>query len=189
MKEPKLRFKADDGSEFPEWEEKQLNEICHFGKDHGSGNCYIGTENLLSNFSGVSFDSSREGDGIKYKYGYTLMSNIRPYLKKTWYANCNGICSTDVLVFHPDGIESNFLYRIISSDQFVSYVMSAAKGSKMPRGDKQHMMQMFVGIPSPSEQKKIADFFSALDDQIANEQAILDDWKLLKKGLLQQMFV
>lgn len=46
-----------------------------------------------------------------------------------------------------------------------------------------------VRCPSLPEQKKISDSFSALDAQIANEQAILDDWKLLKKGLLQQMFV
>ena len=188
MKEPKLRFKADDGSEFPEWEEKKLNEICHFGKDHGSGNGYIGTEDLLSNFSGVNFDLFRKGNGIKYKCGDTLMSNIRPYLKKTWHANCDGICSTDVLVFHPDEIESNFLYMIISSDKFVSYVMSAAKGSKMPRGDKKHMMQMLVGIPSIAEQKKIADFLSAVDARITEQETYVAGLQERKNGFLQQIF-
>ena len=43
--------------------------------------------------------------------------------------------------------------------------------------------------PSLTEQQRIADFFMALDAQIENEWALLEDWRQLKKGLLQQMFV
>lgn len=185
-----VRFKADDGSEFPEWEEKRLGAVCQYGKSHGTGLNYIGTENMLSAFGGVIIENTKlECNGILYSSGDVLMSNIRPYLKKVWLADREGVCSTDVLVFRPIKIESAYLYCLIASDSFITKVMSAAKGSKMPRGDKKHIMEMSVFIPCRLEQCKIADCLASLDDVISQIQAELSAWKGFKKGLLQQMFV
>ena len=185
-----VRFKADDGSEFPEWEEKKLGDVCEYGKGQSVGINYVGTENMNQNFSGVdSLDSTNEVNGMIYCVGDTLMSNIRPYLKKTWKADRNGVCSTDVLVFRPVNIDSDFLYYNISSEKFVLYVMTGVKGSKMPRGDKGHIMEYNMPIPCLTEQQKIADCLSSLDEVIKKQKATLTAWKELKKGLLQQMFV
>lgn len=185
-----VRFKADDGSEFPEWEEKKLGDVCEYGKGQSVGINYVGTENMNQNFSGVdSLDSTNEVNGMIYCVGDTLMSNIRPYLKKTWKADRNGVCSTDVLVFRPVNIDSDFLYYNISSEKFVLYVMTGVKGSKMPRGDKGHIMEYDMPIPCLTEQQKIADCLSSLDEVIKKQKATLTAWKELKKGLLQQMFV
>lgn len=86
-------------------------------------------------------------------------------------------------------IEGDYLHFVITLDTFVAYVMSAAKGSKMPRGDKVHIMQMPLRLPSLPEQRKIADCLSSIDDVIAKAKAELAKWQELKKGLLQQMFV
>lgn len=185
-----VRFKVDDGSEFPEWEEKKLGDVCEYRKGQSVGVNYVGTENMNQNFSGVdSLDSTNEVNGVIYCVGDTLMSNIRPYLKKTWKADRNGVCSTDVLVFRPVNIDSDFLYYNISSEKFVLYVMTGVKGSKMPRGDKGHIMEYNMPIPCLAEQQKIADCLSSLDEVIEKQKAILTAWKELKKGLLQQMFV
>ena len=185
-----IRFKSDDGSDFPDWEKKKLGEICEYGRQRGIGAHYVGTENMLKNFGGISInDPEAKASGSLYFEGDTLMSNIRPYLKKAWKANCNGACSSDVLVFHPTNVESDYLHCIIASDSFVTYVMSAAKGSKMPRGDKAHMMQMPLILPSVPEQRKIADCLSSIDDVIVKARTELAEWQELKKGLLQQMFV
>ncbi len=185
-----VRFKADDGSEFPEWEEKRLGEACEYGKRHGTGQNYVGTENMFSAFGGVIIENTEsECNGILYSSGDILMSNIRPYLKKAWLADREGVCSTDVLVFRPIKIESEYLYCLIASDFFITKVMSAAKGSKMPRGDKKHIMEIPVSVPSLPEQRKIADCLSSLDDVINQIKAELSAWKEFKKGLLQQMFV
>lgn len=185
-----VRFKADDGSEFPEWEEKRLGEVCEYGKRHGTGQNYVGTENMFSAFGGVIIENTEsECNGILYSSGDILMSNIRPYLKKAWLADREGVCSTDVLVFRPIKIESEYLYCLIASDFFITKVMSAAKGSKMPRGDKKHIMEIPVSVPSLPEQRKIADCLSSLDDVINQIKAELSAWKEFKKGLLQQMFV
>ncbi|WP_229133419.1 restriction endonuclease subunit S [Bifidobacterium mizhiense] len=185
-----VRFKADDGSDFPDWEKKKLGEICEYGRQRGIGAHYVGTENMLKDFEGIAIDNPEaEASGSLYFEGDTLMSNIRPYLKKAWKANCNGVCSTDVLVFHPTNVESDYLHCVIASDSFVAYVMSAAKGSKMPRGDKAHIMHMPLILPSLPEQRKIADCLSSINDVIVKAKAELAKWQELKKGLLQQMFV
>lgn len=185
-----VRFKADDGSDFPDWEEKTLGDVCEYSAQRGVGSHYIGTENMLKDFEGIAIDGPRaKGAGSLYFEGDTLMSNIRPYLKKAWTADCDGACSTDVLVFHPTNVEGDYLHFVITSDTFVAYVMSAAKGSKMPRGDKVHIMQMPLRLPSLPEQRKIADCLSSIDDVIAKAKAELAKWQELKKGLLQQMFV
>lgn len=67
--------------------------------------------------------------------------------------------------------------------------MSAAKGSKMPRGDKAHIMQMPVFVPDKDEQLKIADCLTSMDEVIQKSKDELAKWQELKKGLLQQMFV
>lgn len=185
-----VRFKADDGSDFPDWEEKTLGDICMYERQRSEGANFVGTENMLKDFGGVTFDNSNaDGSGTLYRPGDTLMSNIRPYLKKAWLADRKGTCSTDVLVFHPTSVEPGYLYWLIASDAFVRYVMSAAKGSKMPRGDKKHIMEMPLLLPNKDEQRKIDDCLSSLNDVIIKAKNELAKWQELKKGLLQQMFV
>ena len=185
-----VRFKADDGSDFPDWEEKTLGDICVYERQRSEGANFVGTENMLKDFGGVTFDNSNaDGSGTLYHPGDTLMSNIRPYLKKAWLADRKGTCSTDVLVFHPTSVEPGYLYWLIASDAFVRYVMSAAKGSKMPRGDKKHIMEMPLLLPNKDEQCKIDDCLSSLNDVIIKAKNELAKWQELKKGLLQQMFV
>ena len=181
---PRLRFPGFTDT----WEQEEMQDICHYSKTHSEGNRFIGVEDLRQEFAGVNFDKNRRGNGITYQQGDTLMSNIRPYLKKTWLADCDGVCSSDVLVFSPDTVAPDYLHRIISSEHFVSSVMSSAKGSKMPRGDKYQMMKMKVMIPSLSEQRKIGSFFRTLDDLIHYHEQYTVKLTHLKKGLLQKMF-
>lgn len=189
MKEPKLRFKADNGTKFPDWKEKRLNDVCEYNKGQSVGINYVGTENMKQDFSGVNdLDSENEVKGVTYNIGDTLMSNIRPYLKKTWKADVKGVCSTDVLVFHPTNINSDYLYRNISSEKFISYVMTAAKGSKMPRGDKEHIMNYDIQVPCLPEQQKIASLFAEIDTLIQSAEKELEGYRELKQGMLQKMF-
>ena len=189
MAVPKLRFKAEDGSEFPEWEEMKLKDYCVYCKERNRSKVYIGTENMKKDFSGIEVDENRElAEGVEFSVGDILMSNIRPYLKKVWLADKSGVCSSDVLVFRPQRIYSNFLYYIIASEKFIEYVMSAAKGSNMPRGDKKHIMEMQLYSPSLPEQQKIADFLSTIDSIISFQKEELAAWEQRKKGVMQKLF-
>ena len=116
------------------------------------------------------------------------MANIRPYLKKVWQSNFNGACSTDVLAFSPDNIDGKFLYFLIAQDRFVNYVMCGAKGSKMPRGDKNHILEYETGVPTESEQRKIAHFIDLLNARITSQNSLINLIKKYKRGSLSALF-
>ncbi|NRK74431.1 restriction endonuclease subunit S, partial [Salmonella enterica subsp. enterica serovar Typhi] len=98
-----------------------------------------------------------------------LISNIRPYFKKIWFADKKGGCSNDVLVIrnkHHDQVDSKYLYYSLFTDHFFDYVMTGAKGAKMPRGDKEEIMKYPLYLPPLNIQKKIVNILSNIDDKI-----------------------
>ena len=119
--------------------------------------------------------------------GDTLLANIRPYLKKAWLASFEGICSADVLAFSPEKIRASFLYDIIARDCFIEYVMGGVKGSKMPRGDKAHILEYEFAIPKKSEQEKISAFLASIDHRIKKQREMIDVLKKYKRGLSDEL--
>lgn len=106
-------------------------------------NTYVSTESLLSDKRGRQRASSlpRTGKVTVYRSSDVLISNIRPYFKKIWFADCDGTCSGDVLVFRAKNpLLAPYLYSILHADSFFEFVMKGAKGTKMPRGDKRQML-------------------------------------------------
>ena len=188
---PALRF-----PEFTEeWKSVHLEEIAEFQKQRIStallnNNNYISTENILQDFEGIQSSSSIpvNTNVIEYQKGDILLSNIRPYLKKVWFADRKGGCSADVFVLRGDKCVQHFLYYVIASDRFINYVMSGVKGVKMPRGDKSQMDKYAFSIPTNTEQRKIAKFLSMLDERIRLQNKIIEDLKKLKSAIYQEMF-
>ncbi|PWM34066.1 MAG: hypothetical protein DBX94_03210 [Coriobacteriia bacterium] len=126
----------------------ELSTLCGLVKEKADYNeadfdTYVSTESLLPGKKGRQAPSSlpQTGKVTVYKAGDILVSNIRPYFKKIWYADRTGTCSGDVLVFRAKQPEqSGYLYSCMRSDAFFDYVMKGAKGTKMPRGDKKQML-------------------------------------------------
>jgi len=108
-----------------------------------------------------------------YQAGDVLVSNIRPYFRKIWFADRDGGCSNDILVLRAkEDVYPNFLYYLLSDEDFFDYATVTAKGTKMPRGDKGAIMQ-FKAPDLPLEtQMAIAKTLSALDTQIENNKKI-----------------
>ena len=185
------RFRDDDGNEFPEWEEKMLGEVCKYGNTHKTGKNYINVENMNKDFSGVTFlEPSLERKGIVYDVGDVLMSNIRPYLRKAWLADRSGICDSDVLVFHlKDGvdIDSTFLYYTIASSELVKWAMIGARGTKMPRCDKQHLMEKRIFLPCKEEQQKIGSFLAEIDKEIQIQKEFIKTYAEGKRRMMREL--
>lgn len=185
------RFRDDDGNEFPEWEEKTLGEVCKYGNAHKTGKNYINVENMNKDFSGVTFlEPSLERKGIVYDVGDVLMSNIRPYLRKAWLADRSGICDSDVLVFHlKDGvdIDSTFLYYTIASSELVKWAMIGARGTKMPRCDKQHLMEKRIFLPCKEEQQKIGSFLAEIDKEIQIQKEFIKTYAEGKRRMMREL--
>lgn len=126
-----------------------LSDICFYANNKVdveklTKNNYISTENMKPNKGGVIKSTSLPSSAQtrSYKEGDILVSNIRPYFKKIWFAKGSGGCSNDILVMRAkEGIAPKFLYYILSDDAFFEYATATAKGTKMPRGDKNAIMQ------------------------------------------------
>ena len=152
----------------------KLSEICDFVKEKVDvvrldNTTYISTENMLPNKGGVvsatSLPTTRQTQA--FKRGDVLVSNIRPYFKKIWYAKFDGGSSNDVLVFRAkEGIDNTFLYYILADDNFFDYAMATSKGTKMPRGDKKAIMEYDVPDFPYKNQEKIAGLIASLDEKI-----------------------
>ena len=139
---------------------------------------------MLQNYAGLEpYTEDIETDGIAIFCNDTLLANIRPYLKKVLKSEFNGACSTDVLAFSPEQINPDFLYSLIAQDKFIDYVMSGAKGSKMPRGDKSHIMDYATSIPTEEEQQKISSFVELITTRIAAQTYYIELLKKYKRGL------
>lgn len=188
---PTLRF-----PEFTEeWVNVSLKDVADFQKERISSglldeSTYISTENILQNFQGVQSAISIPANTnvVAYKKNDILLSNIRPYLKKVWFSDKIGGCSADVFVLRSKTCEPEFLYNVIASDKFINYVMSGAKGVKMPRGDKNQMESFSFSIPAVAEQRKISRLFQFLDEKIATQNKIIEDLKKLKSAIIEKLY-
>lgn len=173
-----------------EWVNVSLKDVADFQKERISSglldeSTYISTENILQNFQGVQSAISIPANTnvVAYKKNDILLSNIRPYLKKVWFSDRIGGCSADVFVLRSKTCEPEFLYNVIASDKFINYVMSGAKGVKMPRGDKNQMESFSFFIPAVVEQRKISRLFQLLDERIVTQNKIIEKLQSLIKGL------
>lgn len=151
-----------------------LSDICDYAKGKIDvavldEDTYISTENMMPNKGGITSASSLPtlAQTQAFSAGDVLVSNIRPYFKKIWFAEFDGGCSNDVLVFRAkDGVSKRFLYYVLSDDTFFDYSMATSKGTKMPRGDKAAIMKYEVPDFTYEEQEKIAGILEALDRKI-----------------------
>lgn len=152
----------------------KLSDICEYakGKIKVSAldeNTYISTENMLPNKGGITKAASlpTQEQTQAFMKNDVLVSNIRPYFKKIWYATFDGGCSNDVLVFRAkEGVSSRFLHYVLADDTFFDYSMATSKGTKMPRGDKKAIMEYEVPELLYEDQCKIAGVLEVIDEKI-----------------------
>jgi type I restriction enzyme S subunit len=140
---------------------------------------FVGVDNLLPEKAGKT--TARYAPNTAklsaYRSGDILLGNIRPYLKKVWLASSSGGCSGDVLAIrindnYRQRLQPEFLYYILSSDDFFAYNMKHSKGAKMPRGDKASLLNYNIPVPPIEVQKeivKILDKFTQLEAELKAE--------------------
>ncbi|AFH99176.1 type I restriction enzyme S protein [Helicobacter pylori Shi169] len=139
----------------------QSNEINH----------YITTDNMCQNLGGIDTLKNiniPQGKVRSFQKDDVLLSNIRLYFRKVYRAKQKGGCSSDVLVFRAKHIDSATLFAILSSQIFTDYACSGSQGSKMPRGNKTHMMDFKI----PTINFTIAKIFNSIQNKIENNHKI-----------------
>ena len=184
-----IRFKADDGSEFDEWTENKFGECINVfdnlrkpisALERIAGNTpYYGANGIQSYIDGYTHDGEFvliAEDGANDLINYPIQ-----YVNgKIWVNN-----HAHVVSGHHEKIQNKFLkYRLKSLD-FTKYLVGGGR-AKLNAGA---MKEISFSAPCLEEQTKIADFLSSIDQKIDVVSEQLEQAKLWKKGLLQQMFV
>lgn len=192
-----IRFKRDDGGDFPDWEELPFEKIASRGRSAFNPQkskdrpTLIELENIEGGTGKIVGHSDLDGQiSLKstFRTGDVLFGKLRPYLRKYARPNFDGVCSSEIWVLHGRKVSNAFLFYLVQSSLFIQ-VANISTGSKMPRSDWATIADTGFEIPHPDEQAKIADALSAMDAKI---QAVADQLARLqtfKKGLLQQLFV
>lgn len=206
-----VRFKADDGSDFPEWEEKSYLSICNVfadgdwieSKDQSdSGIRLIQTGNIGN---GVFIDkddkkkyiSKETFDRLKCNEvfeGDILISRLPSPAGRACIVpklNERMITAVDCTIVRTDKsiILHDYCVQFMQSSKHFYYVASMMAGGTRQRISRKNLEDELISVPCLEEQQKIADCLSSLDEVIEKQKATLAAWEELKKGLLQQMFV
>ena len=175
----------------------KLSSIADYVTDKISSNDialreYVTTDCILQNKKGREIATNLPPQSCcltRYQRGDVLIANIRPYLKKVWFADIDGGASSDVLVFRAkEGHSPSFLYAVLLQDSFFDYVMQGAKGSKMPRGDKEQILRYEMPTLSCSKES-IGTFFLNLDQKIRLNEQINQNLEAMAKQLYDYWFV
>ncbi|CAN4274343.1 HsdS Restriction endonuclease S subunits [Methylophilaceae bacterium] len=204
----KLRFKDDDGKDFPEWNNYSLGAIANFIKDGTHGTHTEAAESqyyLLSakniNNGRISYDDSdrriskEEFDGIYKNYKLededillTVVGTIGRVAKySTEFRNV--AFQRSVAFFRFPKENSDFMMQIFMTNNFQNALLKNQVVSAQPGIYLGDLSKINVLIPSIKEQTKIANFLTAVDEKITATQSQLQAVKQYKQGLLQQMFV
>lgn len=196
-----IRFRADDGNEFPDWEQYTLGDILTEYKEKCENN---GTyEHVSLTKEGVVPKTERYNrehlvthddkayrvthvDDICYnpanlKFGVICRNKYR-----------DAIFSPIYVTFHVnEGFMPGFVERLVVRGDFIADALQYQEGSIYERMavSPENLLSMTVEAPTVAEQQKIAKFFDLIDEQIQIEKDKQEAIKQVKKGLLQQMFV
>lgn len=142
---------------------------------------FVGVDNLVKGMRGKV--ASEFGPNTKTVTGFTrgdvLIGNIRPYLRKIWFADVDGGCSGDVIVFHPASISPRFLFHTLCSERFWNFNVQNSKGAKMPRGDRKVLPEFPIPLPPRDVQDDITAHLDAM-------QALIDNLRLEREQRQQQ---
>ena len=153
-------------------------------------NTYFSTENMLPGKAG-STEATNLPDTPQTtacRKGDTLISNIRPYFKKIVYCEDTCGCSTDVLCFTP--VQSQYaayLFSTLYTDKFFAFMLAGSKGTKMPRGDKQHIMTYPIVLPTENELEEFNAIAFPVIEQINSNKVENKRLSALRDALLPKL--
>ena len=156
-------------------------------------NNFVTTDSLLQNKLGITKATSlppQDGNMTAYFKNNILVGNIRPYLKKIWFADRDGGNSADVLTIQVDTKHNpKFIYYALYRDDFFEHMMKGSKGTKMPRGDKTQIMDFTIPNIDRIKEDKIANILSSFDSKIELNNKINKELEAMAKTLYDYWFV
>ena len=197
-----IRFKADDGCDFPDWEEKSLGELFNY-KNGGSFENEVvkdGLYNLIT-LNSITIDGELKNEHKKINsFDNSLKINdLIMVLSDVAHGNFLGLTAiipednSYVLNQRMGALKSKGLNNVVFLRLLINYNQKYFKlhgqGSSQQNLSKGDILKFELLLPNRNEQQKIANFLSSIDTKIEQVGKQLDESKQFKKALLQQMFV
>ncbi len=186
----KLRFKDENGNNYPDWEEKKIKEIFEVTRGYvlsvGKMKQVSDEKNIYPVYSSQTKNFGLTGYYHEYLYENSLTwttdgANAGDVNFRRGKFYCTNVCG---VLISKEGFANEFTAAILNSvtKRYVSYVGN-------PKLMNNTMAEIKIKFPCLEEQQKIASFLSAIDVQIEGVSKKIAQTQLFKKGLLQQMFV
>ena len=195
-----LRFKADDGSDFPEWKQMSLDEACCINPKTGplADKFYYMDLNSVDSghWNAPQLLNKAEAPSRARRVADqddVFFQSVRPYNMGHYHftqkRDKQVVASTGFIQARMRNGCNSFLYHLFFENSFNEKINILCTGSSYPAINATEFGKIAVPFPSAPEQRKIAECLDAIDDVIALAKAELEKWRELKKGLLQQLFV
>ena len=138
----------------------------------------------------LGFGNSSETKSINsiFKKNDILFGKLRPYLRKYWKADFDGVCTGEIMVFEPKlKTDTDFVFQLVQTDGFIDNSISKSFGTKMPRTDWNIISEYKISIPPPKEREKIGEILSTIDEKITINKKLKEKLVQLKKGLMADL--
>ena len=199
-----LRFKSDDGKDFPAWEEKKLGEISSSPKYglNASGIDYDGEHKYLriTDIDEVTHTFSPEEITTPSEFSddYLLEENDIVFARtgastgKTYLYNPNDgdlYFAGFLIKFHIKDANARFVFYQTCTHEYEKWVHVMSTRSGQPGINSEEYSTLKIKLPCIEEQQKIAKCLSSMDSLIQTQQKVVTTWQQRKKALLQQLFV
>lgn len=181
-----------------DWQELTLDKIAELDKDaylpnHNEEIPYIGLEHIdqqTLSLNSIGKSSDVTSNKFRFNNGDILFGKLRPYFRKVYRPKFSGICSTDIWVVKAKThIDQGWLFYLLAGDDFIKLASGGSSGTRMPRADWNHLKDTLWPVPELSEQKKIAEVLTSLDDKIELNRKINNNLEILVGIIFKQRFV
>ncbi len=193
------KFKETEIGKVPEeWNVKEIGDVCHLVRDSFSpskedSRAYIGLEHIEQDtLRLISIGSSKDINSNKlvFRKGQILFGKLRPYFRKVYRPNFEGVCSTDIFVIDADKEFDNwFLFYFFADRRMIEEATLSSEGTRMPRASWKYLEKLQRGFPDLSEQKAIAKILSDLDSKIELNNEMDKTLEAIGQAIFKHWFV
>lgn len=194
------KWRKENNIDLSSWKKCELKEVFKVVKDKYNPQTenqivnYIGLENIETSKGIISKNNSSEVKSIKTKFKKddVLYGKLRPYLNKHDVVNFDGICSTDILVFRFNDINTaKYINYYFNLPMFIQYAVENSSGINLPRVSEKTISKYKISLPTIEEQQEIVNILDNLlakYNKIKNLEQQLEKIELLKKAILAKVF-
>lgn len=195
-----VKWRKKNNIDLSSWKKCELKEVFKVVKDKYNPQTenqivnYIGLENIETSKGIISKNNSSEVKSIKTKFKKddVLYGKLRPYLNKHDVVNFDGICSTDILVFRFNDINTaKYINYYFNLPMFIQYAVENSSGINLPRVSEKTISKYKISLPTIEEQQEIVNILDKLlakYNKIKNLEQQLGKIELLKKAILAKAF-